>query len=175
MEKFQSKSPLSKLMMLDELISFAFEIGNLAQSISTFKRLIKSLKGLDIHLDEDLLIALMLRQLPDDFKALKTNLRHRETLDFDTAIEAIEAEGRVIASDKPTVLPGHALATTSRVICAHCKVPGHMKDKCWTLHPELKPSCDNCGMDGHWAKNCRRKARDQQCHFASFDSEPYDI
>lgn len=26
------------------------------------------------------------------------------------------------------------------LICDHCKKKGHMKDKCWILHPHLKPN-----------------------------------
>ena len=26
------------------------------------------------------------------------------------------------------------------VVCEHCKKRGHIKDKCWILHPHLKPA-----------------------------------
>ena len=156
-------------MLLDKLLSFAFKSGDITSSISDFKKLIKALTNLRITLDPDLLIALILRQLPEEFKPLCTNLRHRESLDFDTAIEAIEAEGRAIASAKSEPNNNHALVATSSAACKHCGKVGHSIAGCWLLHPELAPVCDKCNSKGHWSSRCRRKAPALNANFAVFE------
>jgi len=44
-------------------------------------------------------------------------------------------------------------ATTSRARCSHCGKEGHLKEKCWTLYPKLKPSKSNRSGGGQPAKN----------------------
>ena len=79
-------------------------------------------------------------------------------MDFDSAVEAVEAEGRVISTSRSvTSRDVHALSVIKNPVCRHCRKIGHDKDTCWVLHPELKPLCENCGMRGHWAYNCRKK------------------
>jgi hypothetical protein len=60
--------------------------------------------------------------------------------------------------------------------CEHCGKTGHQKAKCWSLHPEKRPSgvktrkrCDHCGKPGHTKAECfqlhpeRRPKHDQAC------------
>ena len=157
LKKFESKRPLDKLMALDELLSFALDEKDIPASLSMFKMIISHVKSLEIELDEHLFIALLLRRLPKNFNPLATNLRHRETIDLDLAIEAIESEARAI-NDPNIGAPTNsdALVTTTEKFCTHCKREGHNKSGCWKLHPNLVPLCNSCGKKGHWTEGCRR-------------------
>lgn len=46
---------------------------------------------------------------------------------------------------QPSSLPD---ATSNQTLCSHCKKPGHLVQKCYRLHPELRPAshCRRCGV-----------------------------
>ncbi|KAF8084316.1 hypothetical protein N665_0724s0003 [Sinapis alba] len=48
-------------------------------------------------------------------------------------------------------------------ICDHCKKKGHLKDKCWILHPHLKPNK---------FKESRPQFMDARAHFTTDGTEP---
>ena len=108
-------------MALDELLAFILNPNDIAGSISQFKEIIAHIKSLGITLDEHLFITLLLRRLPSKFAPLATNLRHREEIDLDTAIQAVEQESRALddPSDAKTSSNAsvEALMTTSSFQC----------------------------------------------------------
>ena len=177
--KYEGKTPLDKLMALDELLAFILNPNDIAGSISQFKEIIAHIRSLGITLDEHLFIALLLRRLPSKFAPLATNLRHREEIDLDTAIQAVEQESRALddPSDAKTSSSAsvEALMTTS-FRCTHCNKTNHNVDQCWILHPELKPTCGVCGVSGHKDRACRsnerkqRKSAQQYCSIAEVDA-----
>ena len=52
---------------------------------------------------------------------------------------------------------GSQVLTVVNEFCQNCKKPGHTKQGCWMLHPELMPTCGLCGGKKHWSSNCRKK------------------
>ncbi|CAF3735927.1 unnamed protein product [Rotaria socialis] len=43
---------------------------------------------------------------------------------------------------------------TPRINCTHCNKPGHAQDRCWTLHPNLKPARNSNGnLSGRGKRN----------------------
>jgi len=177
--KFEGKTPLDNLLALDELLAFTLSCDDIPGSISKFRQIIEHLKGLNIELDEHLYIALLLRNLPEKFNPLATNLRHREEITFDIAIDAIESEAKAFDVKPDNQTMGQSTSSEVLVVtndfCQHCKKPGHTKRGCWKLHPNLAPFCDFCGGKGHWGTNCRKKSESiGHSNCVTFDQErPY--
>ena len=158
LRKYERKTPPDKLMALEELLDFILDQNDIPGSISRFKQIIQHIKLLEISLDEHLFIALLLRKLPSKFAPLATNLRHREEIDFDTPIIAVENEARAINDpDKDQASFDQADTVTSRAsTCPHCPGKKHTEQECWKLHPELRPTCDSCG-GRHYTSSCKRR------------------
>ncbi|CAF3693335.1 unnamed protein product [Rotaria socialis] len=68
--------------------------------------------------------------------------------------------------------PNGGNTSNTSTTCSHCNKPGHAIDRCWALHPTLKPArcgnnnynqagarrCYSCGDYGHLANACTGRA-----------------
>lgn len=71
-----------------------------------------------------------------------------------------------------------------RVVCQHCKKPGHQEEDCWSKQNNSKDKiihCHNCGEPGHIAKGCRTGGKKDEKSYqgkegdgSDTDSEEYD-
>ncbi|CAF3707183.1 unnamed protein product [Rotaria socialis] len=53
----------------------------------------------------------------------------------------LEAAGPVnIQAQATSFRPNGGNTSTTNTLCSHCNKPGHAIDRCWTLHPTLKPA-----------------------------------
>jgi len=126
-----------------------------------------------MKLDEHLYIALLLRNLPANFGPLATNLRHRDEISFDIAIDAIESEAKALIDPRVNSNNHDSALVVSSLFCRECKKNGHTKNDCWKLHPDKAPSCDHCGGRGHWSTNCRKKKAEEQTCCVTTEEEAY--
>lgn len=54
-----------------------------------------------------------------------------------TLTDAIRLSNSLDLGDPSTEMS--AVKTSRRPMCTHCKKPGHLKETCWVLHPDMKP------------------------------------
>ncbi len=126
-------------------------------------------------LDEASLVAVLCRGLTAEYEWNDVSVFVQELNRSPTVREAIRAfsstrvneEGfytppwiglRKKASQAVTDTVMLVRTTDTRPTCEHCGRKGHKQDKCYTLHPELKPgekpTCEHCGRKGHQQDKC---------------------
>jgi len=123
---------------------------------------------------------------------LITNLSHEECVNYLRIFFRTQEVNHLSHKEDSQVFDTYALETTSSTKlkrCFCCNKTGHIKSKCWTLHPELRPSrsnestsvkgiasgstsakgksnvktCDYCGKPGHIARFCfKRKSEESK-------------
>lgn len=88
--------------------------------------------------------------------------------------------------------PGHLVRNCpKKVVCSHCHLSGHTKEKCWQIHgrPENGKSgkriqsvknvvkCEHCGMNGHSESVCRDKIAEMRnkAYRAGNSSDDFDV
>ncbi|KAL0796312.1 hypothetical protein Bca101_067689 [Brassica carinata] len=103
--------------------------------------------------EQDKVFALLLTLHPSYGDLIKHILRNKELPSLDEVCSEIQKEqgsvGLFGGGKKDLVLANQADGTANKSsykpgdkkvwVCDHCKKKGHGKDKCWILHPHLKP------------------------------------
>ena len=144
-KRFDRVTPVSKMALLDALLSLRYR-DRMIEYVSEFNSVVQRLETMDIKLHEELLVAILLRGLPDGFAAFVAALKHRERvppLDEVIAMLCAEEQGQ-----------SKAVAYLGEVVqCTHCKRMGHRSSQCWDLHP-AEAICRKCKQKGHFVKNC---------------------
>ncbi|KAL0802444.1 hypothetical protein Bca101_057620 [Brassica carinata] len=93
--------------------------------------------------EEDKVFGLLLTLNPSYGSLVKHILRADKLPDLDEVCAQIQKEeGSVgLFGSKGDLTMAHQAEDEKKVLlCDHCKKKGHIKDKCWILHPHLKPN-----------------------------------
>src|SRR3990167_4359224 len=129
--------------------------GNIIQYISEKRTLFTdvnsnppTIKGAEQILPEEFLVAAVIMGLPEDIRKIclgwsnkkLSSMEYLETkLTTGTAWNPIEINGlKDKRKDSSKERPRRRIRT-----CSHCGKTGHDKERCWELHPELKPKKSN--------------------------------
>ena len=112
--------------------------------INTITRLTDDLNARDLKLPDKLIMAWVLNHLTPEYEGFVSNITQSYRTDgakFDLPgliSNLLDESRRLSYKDNETA---QVLAASSRPKrkCTHCKKPGHLIEKCYELHPELRP------------------------------------
>ena len=112
--------------------------------INTITRLTDDLNARDLKLPDKLIMAWVLNHLTPEYEGFVSNITQSYRIDgakFDLQglfSNLLDESRRLSYKDNDTaqVL---AASRISKRKCTHCKKPGHLIEKCYQLHPELRP------------------------------------
>jgi hypothetical protein len=118
---------------------------------------------MSIDFNDRLLIALLLRGLPDQFHVFCSTVRHREkVLTLDELCTMLKMEDKILAKGTTGQAYAAVPAGVSQVRrCTGCDKVGHSESQCWILHPQLVPKCNKCRKTGHLARFCNARRLDR--------------
>jgi hypothetical protein len=177
--EYDQANPTTTMILLDGLLDLKCD-RSLQCYISEFNLYVARLQSMGVSFHETLLMALLLRGLPESYDMFCSTVRHREKMpSLDQLFGMVKLEEKVVLRRQTGVSSAH-MATPARSAALNnksdlhkrCDVPecgktGHTRAQCWVLHPELAPVCKKCGQSGHYPKFCRGgDAEEQQTSFA---------
>ena len=139
--RFEKETPETKMTLLHNLLLLRCEPRCTNRYLSEFYQLVARLKSLKVEIPEELLVALLLKGLPQSFDQFcKIIQMNREVLPLTEVIERLHNEEHVqsLTSTEDNVLAASDEQPTTR--CRHCRRKGHFVKDCWKKHPELRPN-----------------------------------
>ena len=109
--------------------------------INTITRLTDDLNARDLKLPDKLIMAWVLNHLTPEYEGFVSNITQSYRIDGDLPglfSNLLDESRRLSYKDNETA---QVLAASSRPKrkCTHCKKPGHLIEKCYELHPKLRP------------------------------------
>ena len=123
-----------------------------------------SLKTAGETISDSLLIAMILKGLPDDFKAFRTVItQKREDVSFTNfkcALRSYEEseKSRSSVNDNDNVMKiNHSAASDVKIVCYSCGKPGHKKFQCKAVEVKKSRWCTICKQKSHDTNFCRKK------------------
>ncbi len=117
---------------------------------------VAALKNAGEEVGDALLIAMILKGLPQEFKAFNTVITQKDKQptysEFKVSLRAFEE------NEKPTTSKDNVMKAgfNAKIKCFACKLPGHKADQC----TRSKKWCHNCKSKTHNTKECRKKNRE---------------
>ena len=116
--------------------------------INTITRLTDNLDTRNLKLPDKLIMAWVLNHLTPEYEGFVSNITQSYRIDgaqFDLPglFSNLLDESRRLSYKDGNSQQALAAAKSNRPKCTHCKKPGHHIDKCYQLHPELKPQENN--------------------------------
>jgi hypothetical protein len=155
---YSPKGFSSEFLICKELFETDLESCNhsMENFLNTVKRLTDELKAKKIELPDQVILAWVLNNLTSDYDAFTTiitqSLRTDSTkINLENLFSSLIDEARrqkskdgnstalLVNSKKRKFSHKQDPKKRAKVVCSHCKKPGHRQEKCWILHPELKP------------------------------------
>mmetsp|Transcript_7790 Transcript_7790/g.10379 ORF Transcript_7790/g.10379 Transcript_7790/m.10379 type:complete len:266 (-) Transcript_7790:94-891(-) len=162
-----SKEASNKLVFIDTLLDIRMKTEESVRAYEAkFNAIVNQLKNMGVTFDPDLLLSIFLRGLPNSFKIITTNLRHRPGITVEEAVKALIIEEKAIGKNAGT--HDQVLAVTTS--CEHCG-KRHKNEDCWTKYPEKRPRCNKCGGRNHWGDKCRSPSA--HAHIVTAEEEAY--
>jgi transposase InsO family protein len=195
---YSPKGFSSEFLICKELFETDLESCNhsMEDFLNTVKRLTDELKAKKIVLPDQVILAWVLNNLTSDYDAFTTiitqSLRTDSTgINLENLFSSLIDEARrqkskdsnstalLVNSKKRKFTPNHDPRKKARVICSHCKKPGHRQEKCWILHPDLKPKTPSAETSAnHVAENSDEEYSTEAMHvnvFNTVDSKVTDF
>jgi hypothetical protein len=147
-------TPVSKMALLDMLLGLRCD--TVIVHVSEFNGVVTRLTAMGVNFDQDLLAAILLRGLPPTFEIFTQTVKHREKLpSLNELIGMLQVEDQARRHNQGSQSYNAESDHVSR--CDKCGKKGHNEEKCWTAHPEQKPTCKICDRQGHVARKCPDK------------------
>lgn len=160
---YESKGFSSEFLLIKQLMSttLANSKGNLESYLQTIKRILNDLSARGIELPNNFVAAFILGNLSQDYDyivaIITQTIRQSKLVDIDSICEQLIDESKRIRSirlldksDQPTSPKDVEMSnstnkdTTSKKSrtskkCTFCSRKGHLEDRCFKKHPELRP------------------------------------
>lgn len=136
----QKVSLTSKVSLLKRICDKRFTEGeDMAEHVFALEELFSSLANAGQQLEENLMVAMILRSLPSTYDTLTTALESRS--DDDLTLELVkrklldEAAKRQGPGTDSAMKVGQNSRKKKTVVCHYCKKPGHIQKECRQLVP----------------------------------------
>lgn len=130
---------------------------------------ITALRNAEERLSDGLLIAMILKGLPESYKPFTIHItqgdEHVTFADFKTKLRSFEDTEKYRASSDDNVMKasaaarGREIARGADIVCYNCGVKGHMSRAC-PKDPQEKQWCRHCRSASHKESQCRRRRKD---------------
>ncbi len=140
-EVCQSTGYAARYNLWRRLFTVRFETDKgISVYLDKVRGIVTALREAGVTVSEEIVVSAALTGLGDLYGALITVITHGElpTLDGLNAL-LLDEEAKVLLKGVGDIPEAAYLAKARTTICWHCQKPGHKQDKCWELHPELKP------------------------------------
>ena len=166
---YETKGFSSEFLLIKQLMSttLANSKGNLESYLQTIKRILNDLSARSIELPTNFIAAFILGNLTKDYDyivaIITQTIRQSKLVDIDSICEQLIDESKRIRSTKTLELSDQPTSNTSnspkdvemsnstnkdsgskknRTIkkCTYCSLRGHLEDRCYKKHPELRPN-----------------------------------
>jgi hypothetical protein len=165
-ELYEPKGFSSEFLMAKELFQtrLSNSQGGMEGYLNRISRLCNDLKGRNIHVPDQIIIAIILSNLTKEYDYTVTiitaGLRSTAAINLTAIYSQLIDESRRLKGIKNDQNSNNyqnsnaedvemAMATTQKGrrtrehLCEHCPIPGHPSDKCWFKHPHLRPTSRN--------------------------------
>lgn len=128
-------------------------LGTVENYLATIKRVTTSLSAKNLTLPNKLIIAWTLHNLGPEYEAFVASITQSyraetKDIDLDNLFANLMDESRRIKDvDETALIVKNSGNKNDKSKCDGCGKNGHKKEKCWKLHPELRPSRGNRNRD----------------------------
>ena len=149
---YEVKSLANKLFLRKKYFTMSMGAGEcMTEHINKMKELASQLEAVGASITEDDQVATLLCSLPESYNGLITALESRAddlTLEFVTARLLHEEHKRKESLSTPDAGEKALLSKNERTTQRNLK-------------PKRKGKCHNCGIQGHWARECRKPKKEK--------------
>lgn len=162
---FENKSSTERAMLMEKFTSFKINsLHNISKDIGEVQALAAKLKSLGAHVDDEFIVSIILKALPDSMKTWKSTWKmvNAKELKLNALVTGIMAEvnemkvpedAAFIARDRPRL--GRPGGGNNRRFA-------HMDSAGESGFYDRKGTCHYCRMPGHWIKDCRKRQADER-------------
>lgn len=107
------------------------------------------LRECGVNIMDEILVTIALQGIGSEFDALIAVITHKEKPTFDelTALltEEISRKGLTLSGSRSYQETVLQVGERKPGVCWHCGKPGHKKDRCFELHPEMRTQAPSTG------------------------------
>lgn len=146
---FENKSSTEKTMLLEEFTSFKIRsLSEVSAKIGEIQALAAKLKSFSVKIDDDLIISILLKALPESMKTWSSTWRqvNAEKPSLNGLITGIMAEIKTMKKPESSALVARTKSNWNNKTGGNSKIDSS--------------TCHYCKKTGHWIRDCRKKKSD---------------
>jgi len=145
--RFASSEPSNRARVYNQFLSITFESNNIEKFVTEVRSSITKMEDVGIVVPQDLLTYDLLRRLPASLNNIKQAITHSKNGE-DITPESLLNHLEIHKNDLKLAASSKAESSTISMLTKekHYCTPGkhnplapHSEEKCWNLHPELRP------------------------------------
>jgi hypothetical protein len=137
-EVCQSTGYTARYNLWKSLFTLAIDDNGVSGYLDKIREIELALREAGVVVPEELVVSATLLGLGNRFGTLVTVVTHGDPPTLDR-LSALLLDEEVRARGAEGLSREGAYLATSSPVCWHCQKPGHKQERCYILHPELKP------------------------------------
>lgn len=175
---FENKSSTERAMLMQKLMSFKIDsVRDISGSIGELQALAAKLRSLKMNIDEDLVVSILLKALPESLKTWTSTWMMVNAKDpkLNQLISAVMAEISSMRQPEDVALVAAGRARNDKQAQDQEDAGPHPCPHCGSDYKKHGPNteknvCHYCGKPGHYIRECKKRMADE-----GLMSKPYNV